>query len=81
MAEPSSFKLLKIFPASDPAFGRYVDATFATLGEHAGPERLEQRLRACYPAARVRVQERLGMNGAPRPHWYVFRDGRITRAR
>lgn len=81
MAETVPFKLLKVFPASDAAFVQYVDAAFATLGENAGPQRLEQRLRARYPAARVRMQERLAMNGAPKPHWYVFRDGRITRAR
>lgn len=72
------FRLLKVFPDADAAFVAYCDLSFAHLGEAAGPELLERRLRQRYPLARVRVQERLGMNGAPRPHWYVFRDGRLV---
>ncbi len=78
MAETARpFALLKIFPTDDAEFVAFACGVLERVGEAAGPEELEGCLRDAYPYARVRKQERLGMNGAPRPHWYVFRDGRV----
>ncbi len=79
MAE-TPFRLLKVYPRDDGAFAARAEALLSELGGElrADPQDLERRLRAAYPLVNVRVQERLGMNGAARPHWYVFRDGRFV---
>ncbi len=75
----TNFQLLKVYPRDDAAFATHTADLFARLGGdgRADPIELQQRLREAYPSARVEVQERLGMNGAPLPHWYVYRDGRL----
>ncbi len=78
--DETPFKLLKLFPAADEEFVAFAEGALTGLGEAAGPEALQDRLRERYPAVRVQVQEPLGMNGAIRPHWYVFRDGRLIRS-
>lgn len=78
MTEGRVFRLLRIYPADDVEFARHADNVLRSIGESAGPAALERKLRARYPAAKVQLQDRLGMNGETRPHWYVYRDGRYV---
>ncbi len=78
MASMAAFTLLRLFPNDDPEFEARADAALRVVGERAGPAELERVLVERYPSVRVRLQERLAMNGDIRPHWYVFRDGRVA---
>jgi hypothetical protein len=74
--EVSNVQLL-VFPRDDDTMQSRLARIAAEVGrwERVTPSYLEERLRAFYPGAVVRRQDRLGgLDGGPRA-WYVYRDG------
>lgn len=73
----SSTVQLLVFPRDDQALESTLAGIAAELDgwEHVAPDYLQQRLRAFYPDAIVREQDRLAGLGARRAAWYVYRDG------
>ena len=77
--EVKSSVRLHVFPRDDVALACTLERIEAEEGglNHIGPEQLQERLRAHYPAAVVRNQEPLGALNPIHASWYVYRDGSL----
>ena len=70
--------VLRAFPSADGEFVAFAREAWENLPEPRSPARLQDALRARYPAAVVTVQDELARHADDELVWYAFRMGAVV---